>query len=690
MSNGRDEFVSRKLANMTLAERCGQLLTFTWRGAYLTPSGIEQITKLNAGGLCLEPYGLETCKNLYWGHSQVDPRFRPPKDYIDIARSYFDDHNYGVSVTPAEYTEAINQLQKIALQRASGIPLHITIDMEGDFKNDYTSGGIRQFIPPMGLTAIGDPDLTYKVAYTLGKMMAAIGVTQFYHPVCDVNINPLNPEIGVRSFGDDPAVCARHVEATVRGYQDAGVVATAKHFAGRGDSSTDAHDVLDVCKADRRRMDEVELVTFNAAIKAGAKAVMTAHTIYPAYDDKLPSTLSYKVLTGLLRQQMGFQGVIVSDAIGMAAILRKWPLPQACAMAIGAGVDTILLKADDESRSQCLFGIKMAVEKGELAEERVNDACRRLLNMKYDQGLFDKAGKNDPARTTEICLGKETVDICRESAHKAMLVVRDPKKLLPLPKNKKILVIEQCIPYPFLGKDLYSHPHVFCEAMTRHSSNLILDDTAFYADEEDVEEALELAKEADLVVMTNYYARIEKRGNNFHLAQKLKKAGHTVVIMTNYPYVQGTTPDADAVLCNFSGTPDSIRLAADLLFGVIKPYVTTKMPVKLPPVAEALAGMKKAAAAKQALLKALLIGKPVDRSRKTPAKKKTKVAKSVKKTAGKAAKKTAKKAAGKKSAKKPVKRPAKKSVKKSTKKTAKKKVNKKKLNYMGFAFGGKC
>ncbi|MBN1439504.1 MAG: glycoside hydrolase family 3 C-terminal domain-containing protein [Anaerolineales bacterium] len=597
MSNGREEFVSKKLAQMSLAERVGQLLTFTWRGAYLTPSGIEQVTKLNAGGLCLEPYGLETCKNLYWGHSQVDKTFKKPKDYFDIAHTYFDDHNYGVSVTPEELTEALNNLQKIALGRPSGIPLHITIDMEGDFKNDYTSGGIRQFIPPMGLTAIGDIDLAYKLANALARQMAAIGVTQFYHPVCDININPLNPEIGVRSFGDDPEVCARFVEATVRGYQDAGVVATAKHFPGRGDSATDAHDVLDVCRADLARMKAVELVTFAAAIRAGAKAVMTAHTIYPPYDKTYPSTLSPAILTDLLRHELGFQGVIVSDAIGMAAILKKWPLPKACAMAIKAGVDTILLKADDESRSQCFFGIKSAVESGELSEDRVNDAVRRLLSMKYDQGLFEKVGQNDPAKTTAVARGREIIDLSREAAHKAMLIVRDDKHLLPLSKEKKILVIEQCIPYPFLGKDLYSHPHMFCEAMTKHSTNLILDDTAFHADEEEgeVKEALELAKQTDLVVMTNYYARIEKRGNNSHLVKALKKAGHTVVVVTNSPYIMGTTREADAVLCNFSGSPDSIRLSADILFGAIQPYPTTKMPVKLPPVAPEPPARKSAA-----------------------------------------------------------------------------------------------
>lgn len=581
MSKERDDFIAAKIAEMSLLEKCGQLLTFTWRGAIPTPSGIEQITKLHAGGICLEPYALETCKNLYWGRSQVDPNFKKPKDYFDIAHTWFNSRAFGVSVTPEELTEALNNLQKIAMNRASGIPLHVTIDMEGDFKNDYTSGGVLQFIPPMGITAIGDVDLAYKIANLMGRQMAAIGVTQFYHPVCDVNINPLNPEIGVRSFGDNVSVISKFIDATVRGYEDAGITATIKHFAGRGDSATDAHDVLDVCRGDKKRMKEVELAAFQAGVDAGASALMTAHTIFPAYDEEYPATLSKKILTDLLRGEMGFKGIIVSDAIGMAAILKKWPLPLACAMAIKAGVDTILLKADDESRAQCLFGIKSAVEDGSLSEERVDDAVRRLLTRKYDQGLFKKAGKMDPKETTRIVRNKENRDFSMEVARKALLVVRDDKKLLPLSKDKKILVIEQTIPYEFLGKDLYSHAHMFSEQMVKYSTNLILDDAGFHADEEDVEEALRLAKEADLVVMTNYYARIEKRGNNTHLVKALKAAGHTVVIVTNFPYRKGTTTVADAVVCNFSGTPDSIRASVDLLFGAIKAYPTTKMPIDL-------------------------------------------------------------------------------------------------------------
>jgi beta-N-acetylhexosaminidase len=577
----RDAFVSRKLSSMSLAEKVGQVLTFTRRGAMLTPSGIEQITRLECGGLCLEPYAVETCKNLYWGNSQLDRTFKKPADYFAISNTYFAGKSFGISITPGDYTKDLNRLQRIAMGRRSGIPLHMTIDFEGDFKNDYMAGGIRQFPPPMGMAAIGDPKLTYKIGLTIAKQLSAIGVTQMYSPVCDVNINPKNPEIGVRSFSDDPEVCAKHAVALVRGLQAGGIAATAKHFPGRGDSATDAHDVLDVIRADKQRMHEVELYPFKAAIDAGVMAIMTGHSVYPAFDEEYPTTLSERILTGLLREELGFEGVIVSDAIGMAAILKQWPLPRACALALKAGCDTILLKADDESRSQCFFGVKQAVESGELPETRLDDAVTRLLRMKYDQGLFQTAGKKDPKRAQAYATSKPVVDLSWDVAKRALIVMRDPGGMLPLTKEKRILIIEQRIPYEFVGKDPYMHTHMFCEAMVPHSANAILVDTDFAATEEEVEECLQLAGQAELVVMTNYYARIVKAGNNRFLAKKLKEAGHKVVVVTNYPYAEGTTPEADVAVCNFSGTPDSIRAAADLLFGTIKPSPKTRLPLKL-------------------------------------------------------------------------------------------------------------
>jgi len=581
MSKERDTFVSKKLAKMSLEEKVGQLLTFTWRGTMFTPSGIEQVTKLHCGGLCLEPYAVETCKNLYWGNSQFDQNFKKPKGYFAISNTYFAGSNFGISITPEEYAERLKRWQEIAMDRPSGVPLHITIDFEGDFKNDYMSGGIRQFPGPMGMAAIGDTKITYKIGATIGKMLSAMGVTQMYSPVCDVNTNPKNPEIGVRSFGDDPEVCAEHAVALIKGFQDNGIAGTAKHFPGRGSSGTDAHDVLEVLDLSKKRMQEVDLVPFKAAIDAGVKAIMTGHSVYPAYDKKYPTTLSENILTGLLREELGFKGVIVSDAIGMAAILKKWPLPKACVMALNAGVDTILLKADDESRSQTFFGIKRAVEKGELSRERLDEAVTRLLKMKYDQGIFTSAPKIDPKKTYKVTTDKKVIDFSWDVAKKAQIIMRDNKKLLPLNKKQKILVIEQRIPYEFCGKDPYMHTHMLCERMVDHSENVILADTEFSAFEDEIKECLALAKQVDIVVMTNYFARIVKSGNNQLLVKKLKKAGHKVVVVTNNPYVEGTTAEADVVVCNFSATPDSIRSSADLLFGKFKPRAATKVPVKL-------------------------------------------------------------------------------------------------------------
>ncbi len=577
----RDAFIGKKISRMSLDEKIGQLLTFTRRGTILTPSGIEQITKLECGGLCLEPYAVETCKNLYWGNSQIDQSFKKPEDYFTISNTYFAGKNFGISITPGDYTKDLNKLQKIAMGRHSGIPLHMTIDFEGDFKNDYMAGGIRQFPPPMGMSAIGDAKLIYKIGLTIAKQLSAIGVTQMYSPVCDVNINPKNPEIGVRSFGDDPEVCAKNAVALIKGLQEGGIAATAKHFPGRGDSATDAHDVLDVIRADKKRMQEVELVPFKAAIAAGVKAIMTGHSVYPAYDDKYPTTLSERILTGLLREELGFNGVIVSDAIGMAAILKKWPLPRACAMAIKAGCDTILLKADDESRTQCFFGIREAVKSGELSDRRIDEAVTHLLEMKYDQGLFETAGRKDPKKAQAYAMSKPVVDLSWDVAKKAMLIMRDDRKMLPLSPREKMLVIEQRIPYEFCGKDPYMHQHMFCEDMVEHTQNMILVDTEFAATEEEVTECLELARHVELVVMTNYYARIVKTGNNRLLVKKLKEAGKKVVVVTNYPYVEGTTNEADVVVCNFSGTPDSIKAAVGLLFGQVKPSAKTRLPIKL-------------------------------------------------------------------------------------------------------------
>jgi len=197
-------------------------------------------------------------------------------------------------------------------------------------------------------------------------------------------------------------------------------------------------------------------------------------------------------------------------------------------------------------------------------------------------------------------LSRPVINFSMEVARKALIVMRDDKKMLPLNPKEKMLVIEQRIPYEFCGKDPYMHQHMFCEDMVEYSHNLILADTDFAAQEDEFAECLELAKQVDTVVMTNYYARIVKTGNNMLLVKKLKEMGKKVVVVTNYPYVNGTTNEADVAVCNFSATPDSIKAAVGVLFGKIMPSNKTKLPINLDVQGDAPA-MKPAPKKKQSL-----------------------------------------------------------------------------------------
>lgn len=233
----------------------------------------------------------------------------------------------------------------------------------------------------LALGAIDDPELTETVARDLGRDLADAGITLDYAPDADVNNNPANPVIGVRAFGADPRLAARHTAAFLRGLQDAGVAGCAKHFPGHGDTGVDSHHDLPLIDRTRAELDEVELVPFRAAIAAGAKAVMTGHLLVPAYDPELPATLSPRILTGLLRAELGFDGLIVTDAIEMQGVRRRYGLTGAAVRALAAGVDAICVggeHADERTAIELRDAIVAAVRAGELPEERLRDAVARV------------------------------------------------------------------------------------------------------------------------------------------------------------------------------------------------------------------------------------------------------------------------------------------------------------------------
>ncbi|MFF5294675.1 glycoside hydrolase family 3 N-terminal domain-containing protein [Paractinoplanes globisporus] len=236
----------------------------------------------------------------------------------------------------------------------------------------------------LALGAIDDPELTEAVARDLGAELAAAGITLDYAPDTDVNSNPDNPVIGVRAFGAEPRLVARHSGAFIRGLQDAGVAACAKHFPGHGDTSVDSHHEVPLIDRDRAGLEACELLPFRAAIEAGVQSVMTGHLLVPAYDDEWPATLSRKIMTDLLRDELGFDGLIVTDGIEMQGVRRRYGLAGATVRALAAGVDAICVGGDHADEQTAILlrdAIVEAVRTGDLKEERLVDAARRVRDL---------------------------------------------------------------------------------------------------------------------------------------------------------------------------------------------------------------------------------------------------------------------------------------------------------------------
>ena len=283
------------------------------------------------------------------------------------------------------------------LQRASALPLLFTADFEGGA--GYIVDGATRLPRAMASGATRDPGLAERAGRLGAGEGRAMGVHVDFYPVVDVNVNPANPVIGIRSFGEDPEFVARMATAYMRGIQAGGMLATAKHFPGHGDTATDTHLDLAVVEHPRSRLDAVELVPFRAAIAAGVDAVMSSHIRLPALDptEGLPATLSRKVLTGLLRQELGFAGLVFTDSMSMHAISRRFTPERAAAMAVQAGADIVLDPPDPEA---ALRGIREAVERGEIPREQIDRSAERILSAKARLGLHRVAhgGRGGGAR----------------------------------------------------------------------------------------------------------------------------------------------------------------------------------------------------------------------------------------------------------------------------------------------------
>src|SRR5713226_4101847 len=352
LSTAQRHWVDDKLRSMTLDEKIGQLLFPTYHGTFTAIDSpayqqmLHDVNDLHAGGFILV--------------TRITP--------------------LGIEKSQAYPTAVLSN----QLQAKAKVPLLIGADFERGSAMRLDEG--TSFPTQMAIAAGGDP----RDAYTMGKITAIearqAGVHWVYAPVADVNNNPGNPIINTRSFGEDPARVSEFVSAYVRGVEENGGLATAKHFPGHGDTAADSHIDLPVIRADRARLESLELLPFRAAIAAGAGSVMTGHLSVPALepDPNTPATLSSNILTGMLRKELGYEGLIVTDAMDMGGITVRYAPGEAAVRAIVAGVDALLMPPVPDAAFEAL---QAAVKSGRISKARLDSSVRRILQAKARLGL---------------------------------------------------------------------------------------------------------------------------------------------------------------------------------------------------------------------------------------------------------------------------------------------------------------
>jgi beta-N-acetylhexosaminidase len=492
----------------------------------------------------------------------------------------------GVIVTvgpPLEMAAKLNMLQAHA-----PIPLLVTADMEhgpGQVLNAGTilpygleNGGGTRFPPLMALGATGDE----RYAYELGRITAlearAAGVHVTFAPVVDVNNNPANPIINTRSYGADPAAVGRMATAHIRGLQEHGLLATAKHFPGHGDTGTDSHIQLPYIQVDRARVDAVELPPYRAAFAAGVAGVMSAHIAFPALTgDSVPATLSRPLLTTLLRDELDFDGLVFTDALDMGAIVEGWGSGTAAVMALQAGADVLLQMMPDDVAT-VIDAIVHAVERGDLDAGRIDASVLRVLGAKQRLGLPTDAQVDMLEIPRRVGIPGH-LQVAAAAAQRSITAVRDRQGLLPL-RGSTFVIVYAADRDPFAGRafqrELSAGAHAV-ESVTIDART----DAALLAD------IGVRAGGADVVVFAPFIS-VAAGKTSLAVAPRVADlvndiAARQPLVLTSFgtPYILDQFPDAGTFVLAWAQWDPLQRAAARALLG--RAPVTGRLPIPLPP-----------------------------------------------------------------------------------------------------------
>lgn len=473
----------------------------------------------------------------------------------------------------AETKKLVDKLQTWAANSPHKIPLFISIDYEGGTVYTPITLGFDYLPTNMMLSAARDEEGAATIAYLAGLELRRAGVHINFSPVLDVNSNPHNPIIGVRSFGSDPASVTRMGGALINGFKAADIVSVVKHFPGHGDTSADSHYDVPVVRASYSQLQKIHLAPFEAAVKQGVPGVMTGHILYPALDNKNVATFSRPILQDLLRGTMGFKGLIVTDSLDMKSATSYCTIPSCAVRALESGADMILLGRYIKPVS--VFSQVWREVQAKHLEPAVEDAARKVFDLKKQMGLLDNS-RAVPAPIEEayhMALAKISAE--------SVTLVRDRKKLLPFKPaaNKKPTVCAVFFAPARFADQLMSFSKPFLQkGWTIRSYN-----AALTPRKKDSQRAAACAKGADLLIVTSLQWADKTNINQKNAINGLiEENPNTVFISTMSPYDIKNYPEADVVLATYGLNKYVLQTAADIILG--NQSARGVLPVDLPDV----------------------------------------------------------------------------------------------------------
>jgi len=537
----------KPLNNLTLEQKVGQLLMCGFHGQHAD----EQITRLirdhHVGGV------------IY---------FRRNVQSVD------------------QLTRLSEELQGIAAE-AGVLPLMISVDQEGGMVARIDKEGVTQVPGNMALGATGNPEYTLECARILGRELKSTGIDMNLAPVLDVNNNALNPVIGVRSYGENAESVAAHGAAAITGYQSQGIAATAKHFPGHGDTAVDSHLGMVTVPHDRNRLEQIELLPFRRAIEAGVDAIMTAHVIFPAIEpEPIPATLSRKVLTGLLREDMGFEGIIITDCLEMHAISKPYGVAEAAIRAVEAGADLILVSHTLQDQVAAVEAIIEAVRTGRISESIINKALERIITWKEARCGYRETGLVSPkTNETAEAVNIEPVDSIEsiestlfKIASSSITVVHN-EGLLPLDPEKDVYVIWPEVLQRTEVDEPWSHTDSLGVALSRLRGRIRERKITTQPSYDEADRILKDVSEAEQVIVCTYTSSGHLPKGQRYLVEKLSENHSLIVVALRNPYDLLEISLPGSYVCTYENTPTVVQALSLVLTGELEP--TGSLPVRL-------------------------------------------------------------------------------------------------------------